>query len=319
MRMTTLLYYLTAVSLLLTLPGSVDASLPGTTAGQTTSSAPSNTPAESTSEQASDSAENTGIPAEPTAESLKRRAQRAVASYEAGLVATDRTEQVRAFETAQIEFRQILETHECNGQTASPQLWLAFANASLKSEQPGWAILAYRKTLQIAPDNVQAKTNLAFARGSLQAVPTLDASEADAVWSRFLPVKDLLLISAILFFVAGLLLSASLWLDYKWMRWIAILPMLLCVLIGVADLFTQRGRGETGVVVGPQAFLRTADLPDSPLQQDAPVKEGTELTIIRRRNTFFEVVHSASTGWISGRSFRSVAEPFDLAQPISRE
>ncbi|HBE69105.1 MAG TPA: hypothetical protein DDW52_13225 [Planctomycetaceae bacterium] len=251
----------------------------------------------------------------PSEQELRRRAERAVSAYETGLVATDRTEQVRAFETAQIEFRQILESYYRAGKNASPELWLAFGNASLKSEQLGWAVLAYRKAIENTPSGsrtaLQSTNNLDFLRQSLGTASEIaeDASYLSQIWPTQPIIEQ---ISGVLFFVACSLFGLSLAIRRSWPTWCAILPLTaLAIMILMWVIGPQSDHSKIAVVVGDGAFLSTADLLDAPLQQADQLSIGTELPVLRRRNNFVEVDYATSTGWLPKHAIRTLDAPFD--------
>lgn len=242
--------------------------------------------------------------------------QSAVDQYAAALQLTDRSEQLSAFKQSQQLFRQALESYAASGQQSSPELWLAFANASLQSEQLGWAILGYRRALLLDPTNDQAAQNLRFARSLVSGwqPPVLDSEVGDTLffWRTSYSQSSQNLFAASLFFTAGLCAALAIALSRRWFLWIAGLLLaawsVFCVPI-VIDALEDPQRA--AVIVADEAVLRTADTPGAPERLSAPIPGGAELKVISSRDDWFEVEIPQGSGWLRSHEIRNVDQPFD--------
>ena len=137
----------------------------------------------------------------------------------------------------------------------SAGVYFNLANAYFKGAHVGLAIFHYRKALELAPRDEEARANLAFARERvvdrveggqslgyrLQTVAN-SVSEKEACYS-------------LIVFVVALFLGSALRLYYRkeWLQWVCNAMAVASVLGGVLVFYHALLRPEYGVVVAPEA------------------------------------------------------------------
>lgn len=242
-------------------------------------------------------------------------AKQAVERYTHALELPDRGEQIKEFQQAQQLFRQVLESHAANGRQASVELWVAFGNASLQSEQVGWAVLGFRHALLIDSANTQAKQNLQFSRslvaGWSKPEPASDFGGTLFFWKNRYSLSSQLAFSAVVFFLSALILSVGILARKKWLVWLAAFPFALWIVVSIPVATSLAGKeAETGVVVADEATLRTANSASAPVRLEAGVPAGAELKLLSTREDWVEVGFQGGSGWLMSHEFRSIARPF---------
>lgn len=171
--------------------------------------------------------------------------QSAVKQYDDAMELSDRTKQLPAFRQAMQLFKQVLEGNHSAAKQSSPELWIAFANASLRSEQIGWAILGYRQALSLDPSNAQARQNLDFARTLVAWQSTGAENElGDTLffWRKSYSRSGQQFFAAILFLAAGIAAALSVAFSKRWVIWFSVLLFavwcVFCIPIAL-DTFTD--------------------------------------------------------------------------------
>ncbi|GAB5406162.1 MAG: hypothetical protein Aurels2KO_43930 [Aureliella sp.] len=251
-------------------------------------------------------------------EQPKSLVQAAVDSYASALELQDRSEQLAAFRHSQQLFQQAIEANTAADRESSPELWLAFANASLQSEKVGWAILGYRSALASEPSNTQAVQNLRFARSLVTGwqSPQSDGEFGDTLffWRTSYSQSAQNLFAAGLFFAAGICAAVAIASRRSWILWIggALIAawIVFCIPIFIDALEERR---QLAVIVSDEAILRTADTPGAPERLTAPIPGGAELTVLSRRGDWVEVEIPQGSGWLRAHEIRSLDAPLSQA------
>ncbi len=160
------------------------------------------------------------------------------------------------------------------------------ANAYVRLEEYGNAILNYRKALLYAPNDQQIKYNLEYAR-SLQKNGFVINTENEVLhilffWHYLMPPlwKFIVLIAANLLFWSTLVLGRfgrSVWKA-------AVLSAIITVMIGGSLYLDTRSLKELhGVVVSDSTIGRLGDSRSYEPAFDAPLYDGVEFTVRQRR------------------------------------
>lgn len=242
-------------------------------------------------------------------------ATQAVERYTNALDVPDRAEQVKEFEQSQQLFRQVLESHAAEGRQSSADLWIAFGNSSLQSEQIGWAVLAFRHALLLDPANTQARQNLQFAQSLVSGWNTPEPARNFGgtlfFWKNQYSLSSQLVLAAVVFLLGGLVLSAGILLLKRWLMWLSLVPFTLWIVLSLplatASIWEEP---ETGVVVAEAATLRTADSASAPVRLEAGVPAGAELEVVSMRGEWVEVGFQSGSGWLMAHEFRTIKQPF---------
>ena len=98
--------------------------------------------------------------------------QEAVRTYDAAMVPMDPEARGEAFRRAGRLFTRVIKTAEVR----NASLYVNLGNATLQANEPGRAILAYRRALELQPGHAQALRNLEHARGTNRGDPQLAAA-----------------------------------------------------------------------------------------------------------------------------------------------
>ena len=236
---------------------------------------------------------------------LTQKLQRARAAYQTALGESDRDRRRSGFAEAETALRELTVAL-----ADRPQLLADWGNAALLAQEPGRAVLAYRRALQLDPTLLRARRNLAFVRDRLPDwLPRSRAGGAlDSVLfvGQALPVphRQVGLAAAVLLTVALLIPWQR---RRRSLRVAAALPGLFgAALLG--SLLTEHDAARDAVVVVPGAILRSADSAGAPSAFSHPLPAGAEVIVDEARGDFTRVsLADGHTGWLPASVLTAVA------------
>ena len=231
----------------------------------------------------------------------------ALEAYDRGVaaqVAGRADEARRALQEAAGGFEALLERGYRNA-----SLEYNLANAYLRLDRLGLAILHYRRALRLAPRDADVRANLALARK--QVVPQIEPSGRRALLERLLIFRDWA--AAPVRWRTGLIvwtlgwLAAAIGLIRRGTGWGA--AAAVCLLVGaavqlelLADLHDQQRR-PPAVVVGTPVELRQGRGEAYEPVLSEPLGPGVELRAIERRGDWVRVrLVSDVEGWLPVRA-----------------
>ena len=224
--------------------------------------------------------------------------------YGSAIEETDRLRRVRLFANAERAFRPLAAAN-----ADAPELQVDWGNAALGAQDAGWAVLAYRRALDAAPDNDRARANLAWLRDRLPVWlprPAGDgALDSLLFWRERLAKAQLHLIGALAFGI-GVLLSAPWPRRPRWLGAIAVPAFLVWVLVTGSALLSGDAYDDAVVVVDGVA-LRSADSAGASPAFANPLPGGTEVGIVETRDAWVRVALADGTrGWLAASSVEAV-------------
>ena len=227
------------------------------------------------------------------------------AAYREALDETDRLLRVRLFAKAERALRPLATAHP-----QASALQVDWGNAALGAQDAGRAVLAYRRTLRLAPGNARARANLAWLRDQqpvwLPRPASAGAIDSLLFWrERFTPAQ-LLLAGAVAFAGAALLLAPWSPRQPRWLRSAGAVLLLAWVAATASALFTD-DHDDALVVVADGAVLRTADSLGAAPAFANPLPAGTELGRIESRQAWLRVsLADGTVGWLPAASVAPV-------------
>ncbi|MCS6913695.1 MAG: BatD family protein [Myxococcales bacterium] len=234
------------------------------------------------------------------AEDLEARLQAARQAYQAALAQPDRDLRRAGFARAEALYREL-----CTALPDRPALLSDWGNAALSAQEPGLAVLAYRRALHLDPRAERARRNLAALRAQLPdwlpRPPASGALDTLFFWQGQLSRPWQHLLGAALFAVAVLL--AAPWSTGRtaWRRGLrvgALFGALLWVAVLVSVVLSP-DESQQGVVVLPGVTLRSADSIGAPPALGRPLPAGTELVVREVRGAWVRVtLWNGQTGWL---------------------
>ena len=203
-------------------------------------------------------------------------------------------------------YQQLADAGYSNG-----HLFYNLGNAYFASENYPEAILNYRRSLEIAPRNGDARDNLALARDELAGVelPSGDTNGLGlARLTTWLTLTELALMALVLWFV-----WAALWLAYKHPRSERQRTALQSTLIGLALLLgvllfsgMDRYFAPTEAVV----LMEQSTVLDAPGNgvEVLQVEAGAEVSVLQQRGHWIEIGFGGNdgVGWISADSIEMI-------------
>ena len=262
-------------------------------------------------------------------------------AYQAALSESDRDRRRSGFAQAEALLRDLSLRHaDC------PQLLADWGTAALLAQEPGRAVLAYRRALSLDPSLSRAQRNLRFLRERLPDwLPRPKVSDAVSsllffqsalpVAHRHVLLASLVLLIAILVCVPSMVTllrragrrlgTGRLFATPQearalpdsheapvrdraglWQR-LALIPALLGVAVGLS-IVGEIDAAQEGVVILPGAILRSADSNGAPPAFAHPLPAGTELHIDEVRGLHARVrLADGQNGWIVGSAIASLA------------
>lgn len=242
-----------------------------------------------------------------------------VEAYQTAIDATNRNERVQLFSRAEMIFARVAsERVSSNDQSipfsadVNPDLFLNWGNAALGAEHLGAAILAYRRALEMDPQNGPAKDNLLHARSLLPDwIPTPEdqvgfGSFFDGV--RQLGKGQWRGIASILFLIAFALLAIYIRTNRTAFRNLAILAI-GCWVAALGIGWIPSGAIETAdaVVIADEASVRSADSINAPLRFPKPLLSGSEVKVLESRDQWIRVgLSDGREGWLKSSAIERV-------------
>ena len=237
--------------------------------------------------------------------------------YGSAIEETDRLRRVRLFESAERAFRGLAVAN-----MASPELQVDWGNAALGAQDPGRAVLAYRRALNAAPGNERALANLNWVRDRLPVwlpQPAADgALDSLLFWRDRLSVGQLHLLGGAAFALGVLLLTP--WPRRpRWFGAVAV-PAFAVWLVSTGSAFLTGDATDDAVVVTDGVTLRSADSTGASPTFANPLPAGTEVGIVEARDAWVRVtLADGSRGWLTASSVEGVGRPMrsDVTTPAS--
>ena len=219
-------------------------------------------------------------------------------AYQAALAETDRLRRVRLFEQAADAFRPAALSNP-----AAAELQVDWGNAALGAQNPGWAVLAWRRALRADPANDRATRNLKWVRDRLPVWLPRPASDGalDSLmfWRSRLTAAQLLVVGGVGFALAVLVVVPWRGRPKPWRRALAVLAAVVWLAATASALLTPDG-GDAAVVVLDGATLRSADSVGASPTYPNPLPAGTEVTVVENRASWLRVALADGTqGWLS--------------------
>lgn len=266
------------------------------------------------------------------------RLQQARALYQGALAQADRDRRRSGFAQAESLLRELAAQHaDC------PQLLSDWGNAALLAQEPGRALLAYRRALTLDPALSRARRNLQFLRDRLPDwLPRPKSAESLASLLFFqqslpVPYRHVLLSVCVCVLAALLCLPSLLALRRRQRltsrtrnsgtgaavpvetqdaasldaartaRRVAVLPAVLALLIA-ASIGTEHDAKREAVVVLPGAVLRAADSAGAPPAFAHPLPAGSEVQLDEVRGPFARIrLFDGQTGWIQSSAVEALS------------
>ena len=270
------------------------------------SAAPDKAPEESALEESAleESALEESAAEESAAEESRSGVEMARETYQAALEEFDRLRRVRLFANAENALRPLAAAHR-----HAPELQVDWGNAALGAQDPGRAVLAYRRALKTAPDNERARANLAWLRdrlpGWLPRPATAGALDSLLFWREAFTAWQLHLIGGAAFAV-GVLLLAPWRRRPQGLRALA-LPALIVWIVATGSALLARDGGDQAVVLLDGATLRSADSAGASPTFANPLPAGTEITVVESRDAWVRVALADGTrGWLAASAVERV-------------
>lgn len=237
--------------------------------------------------------------------STDAESEAARASYQAALAEDDRVSRTRLFSEAEQQLRRLAAQEDI-----SPELLADWGNAALGAQDLGYAVLAYRRALQLDPTHERSLKNLGWIRDRAPTwLPRPEASSAlDSLffWHNQMSVTQRLLIGAVAFGLGMLLLAPWPFRYAPVLRRVAIPVLLLWVAATGSALLADDG-SKAAVVVGDSTLLRSADSLGAPATLANPLPAGTELNVLEARDAWVKVaLFDGTQGWVASGALERV-------------
>lgn len=217
------------------------------------------------------------------------------------------------FERAAQAYEQLVDQGYVAG-----ALFYNLGNAYYKQEDPGRAIVNYRRAQQLAPRDPEVKANLALARA--QTVDRVEAADDGGLWSqlgqalRSWFVLDELAMAALgawvltvfLLILAGAARAGSRWRRSMQHGLVAVTVMLLISVLALGS-FLGAGSGESqGVIVAP--VVQVTSGPGAQYVTAFSLHNGAEVDLIETRGSWVRLALPGGEleGWVPGRAVEAV-------------
>lgn len=238
---------------------------------------------------------------------VEQKLKRARGRYQSALAESDRDRRRTGFAEAEAGLRELCAVH-----AERPQLLADWGNAALLAQEPGRAVLAYRRALELDPTLARARRNLQFLRERLPDwLPRPRGGTLDSLLflnqSWPMPYRQVGLAVAVLLAVALLIPWSAR--RRRVLRLVASVPLLGIALFGLS-LLAERDAAQDAVVVVGGGMLRSADSAGAPPTLSRPLPAGAEVTISETRGDYSRIsLADGQTGWISKSALEPVVPP----------
>jgi hypothetical protein len=225
--------------------------------------------------------------------------------YQSALEEEDRVRRTRGFADAERVLRPIAEQH-----ADRPELLADWGNAALGAQDPGRAVLAYRRALRLDPTHARARKNLGWLRSRaprwLPKPPERTAVDRLFFWHGSMSVAERHLFGAVAFAVGLLLLAPWPLPRAATVRKAAVLPLLVWMAL-TGSALVDRGADHAAVVVIDGVELRSADSEGAPPALSAPLPAGAELAVLEARDAWTRVgLADGTRGWLKSHTIERV-------------
>ena len=243
----------------------------------------------------------------------KSKLEVTVSDYQKALAISDAAQRGAAFRKVEIALASLLSEPADSKGLFSSDLYVNWGNAAIQINELGTAVLAFRKALQIDPWNTRAKKNLEYVRAQLPDWTKDDGAESVSLnrlffWKLFLPQSTIQVIAASMFLLGAALLAASIFWNLIPLRYLAVLPFAVWILL-LLSTFSYSGDQENGgiVFVAEETMCRTADSKNSSFSFETPIPAGAEGVSMRERAEWVEIrLGKSITGWVPRSSIQFV-------------
>jgi hypothetical protein len=192
----------------------------------------------------------------------------------------------------------------------TPGMWRMVGNDALLIGNVPAAVYAYRRGLELEPDDARLRRGLALARSRVayaspeeRAALTPPPDPFDVVRH---PLRQwgLLVIAAFCIFAW---VALRCWVAARGPRWLALFIIALAVALIVSagwflDLHERRANSKPFNVVMRPAILRRGDGVNFPARRDAPLAPGVEVRVLGGRGSWTQVeLADGTVGWLPPR------------------
>lgn len=226
-----------------------------------------------------------------SAQSARDMAAEAVNQYTQAMNTPEYAMRQERFRQAQRLFAQVIGDHGIE----NADLYTNLGNAALQGRQLGPAILAYRRALGVDPGHRVARQNLDHARQMLPdwvpRAPTSGLIDTFFIWHRMLSGSEQRLLATLCFALAAVAAGVAIRWRRTWARAAAV--FLGTLWIGLMGLHVWQGRwarsASEAVITVPEAVMRAADSDGAPARLSDPLPDGTEVSVIERRDDWARI------------------------------
>lgn len=238
---------------------------------------------------------------------VQQKLKAARATYKSALAESDRDRRRSGFAEAEAALCELARTYPDR-----PQLLADCGSAALLAQEPGRAVFAYRRALELDPRIARARRNLAFLRERLPdwlPRPRTGALESMLSLNQAMPRphRHLALAVAVLAAVAFLIPWSPR--RRRALGSLAMLPLLGGAVL-LLSLVLARDAGRDAVVVIGGGILRAADSSGAPPALARPLPAGAEVVIEEVRGDFTRVsLADGQTGWLPAGTLEPLAPP----------
>jgi tetratricopeptide (TPR) repeat protein len=238
----------------------------------------------------------------------------AVQEYRAALEAKDRDQRLARFRRAELLFSRLVDGDFAGsaGPLRNADLYVNLGNAALGGERLGPAILAYRRALQLEPQEHRAQQNLEHARSLLPDwVPRPEPGgllTTFFAWADRLSLDELQALAAIAFLLAIAAVAGSIRWRQPLLRNLAVIPAVAWILLlSLLLLRSLRSDSDTAVVIVPEVIARSADSAGAPARLPQPLPSGAEVRILETRDDWARVrLCDGRDAWLPRSAVESV-------------
>ena len=231
--------------------------------------------------------------------------KRARTAYQAALAESDRDRRRGGFAEAEGSLRELSAAYPDR-----PQLIADWGNAALLAQEPGRAVLAYRRALALDPSLQRARTNLSFLRDRLPDwLPRPHRSgalESILFVNQSLPAPHRQIGLALFVLLTVVLIIPWSARRRRILRTLAIVPLAGAALFALS-IFAEHDATHDAVVVVAGGTLRAADSLGAPAALAQPLPAGSEVAIDEARGDFTRVtLADGRTGWLPSGTLEAV-------------
>ena len=210
------------------------------------------------------------------------------------------------YQQAILNYEKIINKYEIQ----NPKLYYNLANAYLLKNEIGYAILNYRKAIDLGSSDTNIKKNLAFARSK-----RIDKIESDSkqkaihtllFWHYDFSMRSRFILATI-FFVSLCVSTGIIILRGRktFVVSVSVISAILMVCFAVSVICedVMRQRRKCGVITARQITAYQGDSRNYPASFKDPLHEGTEFEMLEHRGKWYHIrLENGSEGWITDDS-----------------